>query len=222
MKRIFVLSAVIFSGLLARALPANDALALDGNWRFQLDRADAGITENWAAKKLSGHLHLPGSLPEQGIGDAVTTNTVWTGRIVDKSFFTAPEFAPYRQPGNVKLPFWLTPEKYYAGAAWFQRTVTIPADWQNRRVVLTLERPHWQTQVWLDGKFFGTNDSLGTPHEYDLGQLAPGKHTLTIRVDNRRIVDIGENSSSISDQSQGNWNGIVGDLSLRATPLVWI
>ena len=222
MKRIFVLSAVIFSGLLARALPANDTLSLDGNWRFQLDRADAGIAENWAAKKLSGRLHLPGSLPEQGIGDAVTTNTVWTGRIVDKSFFTALEFAPYRQPGNVKLPFWLTPEKYYAGAAWFQRTVTIPADWQNRRVVLTLERPHWQTQVWLDGKFFGTNDSLGTPHEYDLGRLAPGRHTLTIRVDNRRIVDVGENSHSISDHTQGNWNGIVGDLSLRATPTVWI
>ena len=222
MKRILVLSAVIFSGLLARALPANDALSLDGNWRFQLDRADAGIAENWAAKKLSSHLHLPGSLPEQGIGDAVTTNTVWTGRIVDKSFFTALEFAPYRQPGNVKLPFWLTPEKYYAGAAWFQRTVTIPADWQNRRVVLTLERPHWQTQVWLDGKNFGTNDSLGTPHEYDLGRLAPGRHTLTIRVDNRRIVDVGENSHSISDHTQGNWNGIVGDLSLRATPTVWI
>jgi len=222
MKRILVLSAVIFSGLLARALPANDALSLDGTWRFQLDRADAGIAENWAAKKLSGRLQLPGSLPEQGIGDDVTTNTVWTGRIVDKSFFTAPEFAPYRQPGNVKLPFWLTPEKYYAGVAWFQRTVTIPLDWKNKRVVLTLERPHWQTQVWLDGKNFGTNDSLGTPHEYDFGRLAPGKHTLTIRVDNRRIVDIGENSHSISDHTQGNWNGIVGDLSLRATPTVWI
>ena len=222
MKRIFVLSAVIFSGLLARALPANDALSLDGTWRFQLDRADAGIAENWAAKKLSGRLHLPGSLPEQGIGDAVTTNTVWTGGIVDKSFFTAPEFAQYRQPGNVKLPFWLTPEKYYAGVAWYQRTVTIPADWKNQRVVLTLERPHWQTQVWLDGKNFGTNDSLSTPHEYDFGQLAPGKHTLTIRVDNRRVVDVGENSHSISDHTQGNWNGLVGELSLRAPPLVWI
>ena len=222
MKRIFVLSAVIFSGLLARALPATDALSLDGTWRFQLDRADAGIAENWAEKKLSGHIHLPGSLPEQGIGDDVTTNTVWTGGIRDTSYFTAPEFAKYRQPGNIKLPFWLTPEKYYAGAAWFQRTVTIPADWQNRRVVLTLERPHWQTQVWLDGKNFGTNDSLGTPHEYDLGRLAPGRHTLTIRVDNRRIVDVGENSHSISDHTQGNWNGIVGDLSLRATPTVWI
>ena len=41
-------------------------------------------------------------------------------------------------------------------------------------------------------------------------------------MDNRRIVDIGENSHSITNHTQGNWNGIVGDLSLRATPLVWI
>jgi hypothetical protein len=74
----------------------------------------------------------------------------------------------------------------------------------------------------LDGKNFGTNDSLGTPHEYDFGQLAPGKHPLTIRVDNRRIVDVGENSHSISDHTQGNWNGLVGELSLHATPPVWI
>jgi Glycosyl hydrolases family 2, sugar binding domain/Glycosyl hydrolases family 2, TIM barrel domain len=222
MKRILVLSAVIFSGLLARALPAHDALSLDGTWRFQLDRADAGIAENWATKKLSDRIHLPGSLPEQGIGDAPSVTTPWTGGIVDKSFFTAPEFAPYRQPENFKLPFWLTPEKYYAGAAWYQRELSIPKNWRGQRVVLTLERPHWETQVWVDGKIYGTNNSLGTPHEFDLGQLAPGTHTLTIRVDNRRIVDVGENSHSISDHTQGNWNGIVGEISLRATPLVWI
>ncbi len=230
MKKFLVLTAAVFAGLLAHAFPATlghtlppgDTLALDGGWRFQPDHADAGITENWPAKKLSGWIHLPGSLPEQGIGDEVTTNTLWTGGIRDRSFFTAPEFAPYREPGNVKLPFWLTPDTYYAGAAWFQRTVTIPPAWKNRRVVLTLERPHWETRVWVDGKIFGTNNSLGTPHEYDLGKLPPGRHTLTIRVDNRRIVDLGEDSDSISDHTQGNWNGIVGDISLHATPAIWI
>jgi len=230
MKMKFVVAAVIFTGLLARALPTTNAhalpaeenISLAGRWGFQLDRADVGVTENWAAKPLAGHIHLPGSLPEQGIGDAVTTNTPWMGGIVDKAFFTEPEFAPYRQAGQVKLPFWLTPKTHYAGAAWFQRAITIPSAWHNQRVVLTLERAHWETRVWVDGKCSGTNDSLGTPQKYDLGQLAPGRHTLTLRVDNRRIVDVGENSHSISDHTQGNWNGIVGDLSLHATPLVWI
>jgi hypothetical protein len=68
----------------------------------------------------------------------------------------------------------------------------------------------------------GRDDALGTPHVYDLGKLAPGPHRLTIRVDNRRIVDVGENSHSISDHTQGNWNGIVGRIELHATPLLWL
>ncbi len=208
--------------LAAKPAPASDTLSLAGQWRFALDRNDAGMAGDWFDQVLPDRIRLPGSLPGQGIGDPITTNTVWVGGIVDRSWFTAPEFEAYRQPDNVKVPFWLQPETYYAGAAWFQREIRIPNHWSGRRIVLSLERPHWETRVWVDARIVGTNDSLSTPHEYDLGQLAPGQHTLTLRVDNRVIVDIGENSHSISDHTQGNWNGLVGYLSLRATPPVWI
>jgi hypothetical protein len=36
------------------------------------------------------------------------------------------------------------------------------------------------------------------------------------------MVDVGENSHSISDHTQGNWNGIVGRIELHATPLLWL
>lgn len=197
-------------------------LTLAGNWRFQLDREDAGINQRWFEQKLGGEIELPGSLSELGVGDDITTNTVWTGSIVDRSWFDGPEYENYRQTGNVKVPFWLQPEKYYVGAAWFQRDIEIPKNWKGRRVVLALERPHWETRVWLDQKLLGTNLSLSTPHDYELGLPTPGSHTLTIRLDNRRIVDIGENSHAISDHTQGNWNGIVGKIRLRATPTTWI
>jgi hypothetical protein len=199
-----------------------ETLSLAGKWRFDLDRADQGMTDKWFDRSLRSSIHLPGSLPEQEIGDDVTLDTKWTGGIVDRSLFTAPQFAKYREEGRVKVPFWLQPDKYYAGVAWFQRDVEIPSDWSGKRIVLSLERPHWETRLWLDGKAIGTNNSLATPHEYVLGQLAPGKHTLSIRVDNRILIDIGENSHCISDHTQGNWNGIVGQIELRATPLVWI
>ncbi len=208
--------------LLAINLPAANVVSLKGEWRFALDRHDTGISERWFKQALTGKIALPGSLPGQGIGDPVTTNTVWTGGIVDRSWFAAPEYAPYRQSGNVKVPFWLQPDTYYAGAAWFQRDITIPPAWSGERILLSLERPHWETRVWVDSNCLGTNNSLSTTHEYDLGRLTPGRHTLTIRVDNRRIVDIGENSHSISDHTQGNWNGLVGDLHLSATPPVWL
>ncbi len=199
-----------------------DALSLAGRWRFALDRADGGIKEHWFTSQLPDRIRLPGSLTEQSIGDDVTTNTPWTGGIVDKSWFTAPEYAKYREPDNVKVPFWLQPEKYYVGAAWYQRDIEIPKDWAGKRVGLFLERAHWETRLWVDGRAVGTNDSLSTPHEYDLGQLSPGKHTFTLRVDNRLVVDIGADSHSVTDHTQGNWNGIVGRMELQATPLVWI
>ncbi len=198
-------------------------LTLAGPWRFQLDREGKGIGEKWFERTLPGTVNLPGSLPAQDIGDPVTVDTKWMGDIVDKSWFTAPEYAPYRKPGNVKVPFWLQPDKYYSGAAWYQRDVYIPATFQGRRIVLTLERPHWETRVWFDGRPLGTNNSLSTPHVYDLGiQVTPGKHQVTIRVDNSLVVDVGVNSHSISDHTQGNWNGIVGEIALRTTSPVWI
>ncbi len=117
----------------------------------------------------------------------------------------------------------MQPEKYYVGPAWYQRDIDIPAGWHGRRVVLTLERPHWQTTVWIDDRIVGTNDSLSTAHEYDLGTtLKPGAHRLTVRVDNRVVVDIGINSHSLTDHTQGNWNGIVGRMELSTTAPVWI
>jgi glycosyl hydrolase family 2 len=220
------LCAVAASRLLftsAFAASSSDHLLLAGKWRFELDRANVGLQEHWFERRFAREINLPSSLPAQGIGDEVSVETKWTGDIVDKSWFTTPEYAKYRQPGNVKVPFWLQPDKYYAGVAWYQRDIDIPAEWNSKRVVLSLERPRWGTKVWVDGRAIGSNDSLSTPHEYDLGVgLASGRHRLTIRVDNGLVVDVGVNSHSISDHTQGNWNGIVGVIELRATPRVWL
>jgi len=211
-------------GLVASCASASetDTVSLAGPWRFELDRNNKGIQEKWFARQLISKIDLPGSLPDQGIGDEVSVDTKWMGEIVDRSWFTAPEYEPYRLPGHVKVPFWLQPDKYYAGVAWYQRDVAIPEQWNSKRVVLTLERPHWETRVWIDGKALGSNDSLSTPHEYVLEAITAGRHQLTIRVDNGLPVDVGVNSHSISDHTQGNWNGIVGAIELRATPLVWL
>ena len=219
-----VVSATFIGSFSNQATAAQSGhISLAGQWRFQLDRGNAGLQEQWFERSLPDKIRLPGSLPAQGIGDDVAVETKWTGDIVDKSWFTAPEYAEYRKPGNLKVPFWLQPEKHYVGVAWYQRDIEIPPDWRGKRVVLTLERPHWETRVWVDGRQAGSNNSLSTPHEYDLGTaLAPGKHRLTIRVDNGLVVDVGVNSHCVTDHTQGNWNGIVGDISLRATGPVWI
>mgnify|MGYP000562137008 FL=1 len=66
-------------------------------------------------------------------------------------------------------------------------------------------------------------NSLCVPHVYDLtSAVTPGKTCLiTIRIDNRiKEINVGPDSHSITDQTQGNWNGIVGRIELQATPKV--
>ncbi len=198
-------------------------LSLAGEWTFRLDPGNAGMEGRWHEAQLPGKVRLPGSLFENGYGEEVSIDTKWTGDIVDRSWYTDPKYEPYRQPGNVKVPFWLQVVKYYVGPAWYQREVVIPEGWEGTRIVLSLERCHWETQVWVDSKYAGMRNSLCVPQEYDLTPLiAPGKHRLTIRVDNSLKINVGPNSHSVSDHTQTNWNGIVGRISLRASDPVWI
>ncbi len=162
-------------------------------------------------------------MAENGKGNEVTLNTEWTGDIIDRSYFTDKKYEKYRQPGNIKIPFWLKPVKYYKGAAWYQKEIDLPEEWNGKRVILFLERCHWESIVFVNGKRAGTQNSLGTPHEYDISELViPGRNRIGIRIDNREIIPVGMNSHSISDHTQGNWNGITGDIKLVATPKVFI
>ena len=201
-----------------------DTLDLEGEWNFQIDRKDAGVVERWFTHKLRENINLPGSMLVRGKGNEITLETQWTGSIYDSSFYYNPRFKKYRQPGNVKFPFWLTPEKEYVGAAWYQKEVVIPENWIKKHVSLYLERAHSETVVWLDTVKLGMRNSMVAPHYYDLGKiLKPGKHIITIRVDNRiKEINVGPDSHSITDHTQGNWNGIIGKLKLVATAPVFI
>jgi hypothetical protein len=218
------LSIFFWFSLLAAPLRAADVLPLAGEWRCRLDLQDAGVAARWFAMTLPEKVRLPGSLAENGLGDPVSLRTKWTATIYDSSWFFNPRLAKYRQPDNFKIPFWLTPAAYYVGPAWYQKPVDIPATWRGRRLVLFLERAHFATRVWVDNQEIGQQISLVAPHEYDLtAVLPPGAHTLTVRVDNRlETMNVGPDSHSVSDHIQGNWNGLIGRLELRAGPPVFL
>jgi len=215
---IVIIMALTYS---CRETSVSNKIDLSGEWQFAIDSLDAGITEKWFAKSLGDIIQLPGSLTSNGKGNEIGWNTQWTGQIVDSSFFKNTEYARYREPGNFKVPFWLQPVKYYKGAAWFQKKIDIPAGWTGKDITLFLERCHWESRIWFDNHEAGMQNSLGTPHVYNLSQwVTPGKHTITICVDNRvKDFDPGMNSHSISDHTQTNWNGIVGQLFLEARSL---
>lgn len=199
-------------------------ISLPGTWKFQTDTSDVGVSEEWFTNDLADVIELPGSMMQRGKGHDLTLQTKWTGSIYDSSYYYAPQYEGFRQPENLKFPFWLTPSKHYVGPAWYQKTIEIPEEWKGRQLNLHLERPHWETTVWIDDHEVGMQNSLSTPHEYDVTQwLTSGSHTLTIRVDNRiKEINPGANAHSLTDHTQGNWNGIVGDIKVEARSPVHI
>ncbi|MDG0794253.1 beta-glucuronidase [Cohnella ginsengisoli] len=107
----------------------------------------------------------------------------------------------------------LTDEYKFEGWAWFSREVDVPETAAGGSVFLYLERTR-MTTVWIDGREAGGRDSLGTPHLYELtGLLGPGRHTLTVRVDNTDYPTKGGHLTS--PDTQTNWNGITGRIELR-------
>ncbi|MEI8087731.1 MAG: sugar-binding domain-containing protein [Paludibacter sp.] len=217
----FILLVSLVSGIFSQT---PNTISLNGVWRFQVDSTDKGIADRWFARQLPETIELPGSMATNGKGNEITVHTQFTGEIVDSAFYKSPNYAKFREPGNVKIPFWLQSVKYYVGAAWYQKDIVIPLSWKGQNIELFLERCHWETRLWVDGIECGMRNSLGTPHIYILSaMLTPGKHTLTVCVDNRtKNIDPGLNSHSISDHTQTNWNGIVGELSLRTRPQVFV
>ena len=221
--RNLILFLLILTGCSSGQKDFRSRLSLAGEWKFKIDSLDQGVKKEWFNEPFEEIVKLPGSMAENGKGDEVSLQTPWTGDIVDRSYFTDKKYEKYRLPGNIKIPFWLKPVKYYKGPAWYQKDIEIPAEWKGRRIVLFLERCHWESTLFVNGKNGGSRNSLATPHEYDITDLLiDGKNLVSIRIDNRIKIPVGINSHSVSDHTQSNWNGVTGDISLRAMSRVFI
>src|SRR5580704_3421331 len=189
------------------AAPSTASKSIAGEWRIRLDPKDAGIDDRWfhASDGFVDRIPLPGSTDEHQFGR------------------TNDEIAPQH----------LTRIYEFTGPAWYERDIAIPESWQGKRVVLFLERCHWETRAWLDDYPLGVRNSLSTPHIYELGvvgkpalnrrssELLPGTRRLTVRVDNRTKVDVGPSSSTTAEVG-ATWNGIIGRMELHVTDPVWI
>ncbi|MEO6522414.1 MAG: sugar-binding domain-containing protein [Mucilaginibacter sp.] len=216
----------LFARSVAAQPPVDGAISLAGTWRFALDRTNAGANAGWFTKPLAAEANilLPGILQTQGYGDEITADTKFVAALPrDMRWYLLPQYKAYTVPGNVQVPYLSQPVRHYLGVAWYQQDIEIKAEWEGKRIELLLERTRWQTDVYLDDKLIGSNRSLVAPHEFDLGIIKPGKHLLTIRIDNSMLKpDYRPDGHAVSDGEGSTWNGIVGRIELSATSPVWI
>ena len=205
MRKIFCIICVV-CGI---NIHAQQILDLSGIWEFAM--GDSAV--------YNDYVQLPGSMLTNDKGNDVDVNTQWTGSLYDSSYYFNPYMEKYRQKGQMKFPFFLTPEKHYVGNAWYRRSIYVPDDWVDRRVTLFLERPHIETTVFVNGQEVGHQMSLSTPHRYDVTKFIRRgeRNEIAIRVYNGiENVCVGQDSHSVTDQTQGNWNGIAGRIELQA------
>jgi hypothetical protein len=167
----------------------NQTISLNGTWLFCLDTDKEGLDAHFEKKEFSDTITLPGTISLAQKGSRSSARE--TGFLTD----------PYRMEGY----------------SWYKRTVTLPfsdaADMEGWRFTLSLERTRI-SKVWVDGQEVGSFDSFVAVHRYD---LTPWIHRtepeLTIMVSNTDYKVPGGHLTS--PDTQTNWNGILGDISLR-------
>lgn len=176
---------------------------LQGEWFYRLDPEDQGNQQQWFNDTFEAEVvKLPGTLCENNIGTALDIDYEMTPTTI-RSFRAKYE---------------------YIGACWYQKKITIPKGWSNKRVFLTMERVILKSEVWVDDQYIGSSSSLVSAHEYDLTDaLSTGcEHTLTIMIDNRDRFYLSTYGHSYTNETQTIWNGIVGAFKLIAKESVYI
>ncbi len=175
-----------------------EKIDLSGKWQVALDSTDVGINQSWFNKTFEQTISLPGTLCDAGLGKPCLLKPA-----MEKDIFL-----------NLK-------RKYdYVGVAWYKKEVEIPTKWKNKSIYLELERVIWNSQLWIDGKKVDqSNESLIAPHSFDLSKyMSPGKHTISLRIDNRKQHDISirDMAHAYTNETQTMWNGVLGEITLQA------
>jgi len=171
---------------------ADRVLSLAGDWRLLIGAPEADPSKPLPDLIFDDQIQLP-----------ATTETARKGPL---------------NAGQLKDG--LTAVRKLEGPVWYERDFTIPETWRDCPQTLFVERTKW-TALWIDGQPLGIQTRLCSPQEHALGILKPGKHRLSLCVDNQRKPAPGDNHQ-VSLHTQGNWNGVLGHIELRRTDPTWI
>lgn len=194
MKYIFVILSIAFLSCHSQKEQFRTYLDLDGQWQFALDSGNTGIMQKWYLSDLNDSILLPGTtdLYQKGYLNKDTT-TMHLNRV-------------YK----------------YEGAAWYRKKVVIPESYRDKHVQLFIERTK-STKIWIDSTFVGESHLLQSPQQFDVpSYLSPGEHFITIQVNNDLKLTPYGNVHIYSDDTQTNWNGIIGKLYLEASSKTFI
>lgn len=162
-------------------------------------------------REHKGEITLPGALQSQGYGNPISKGTLWVSGLHNPYWYEREEYK-YGQEDGCKVPFLSQPITHYVGKAWYEKEIILPHE--GRVYTLFLECTRWRSHVWVDGVYKGSDCSLITSHEIELGELKAGVHTITICIDNSFQYPYRPDGHGVSDGLGATWNGIAGRMEL--------
>lgn len=164
-----------------------------------------------------------------GVRDTLDLSGVWKYKLTG-----APASIPGE--GNISLPATLDSqhksvynppsdnttqlrrEYSFVGQANYSANIEIPESWKGKDIVLFMERTK-PSSIKIDGKTIGRNSRISSPQKYNLSRfLTPGSHVLEIEINNADSIPpiVARSSNAVSESTQTNWNGILGDFFIEA------
>ncbi len=206
----------------------NRRIGLDGEWKIQIGGGPYTQEELTAElKEPEDKIQLPGSLQEQGYGNEINKDTPWVQSLYDRLWEQRKEYRCGQESG-FKVPFTAQPKRHYTGQAWYYKNFRITNDDGNGKeesamqAFFYIERTGWKSSLWLDGTYMGSLTGLCAPHEYELGALKEGEHTIVVCVDNSWQLPYRPDGHGVSDALGGTWNGMAGEIYIELQPAVYI
>lgn len=187
-KHIVLLTLLALAGALKVNGQVRMQLDISGKWAFSIDNKSKQEALVKGITPFNDSISLPGTMDLNGKGKVnKDTSTLHLNR---------------------KLT--------YEGAALYQKQVVIPASWKGKKILLCLERSKYSS-LWVDGVSAGSSPILEAPKWYDLTNLLePGNHTISLIVDNSLSLTPFGNVHATTDETQTNWNGVIGKIFLEA------
>jgi beta-galactosidase len=79
---------------------------------------------------------------------------------------------------------------YYQGAAWYRTTVEVGNPYPEGHTLLEFEGAGQKTQVYVDGRLMGSHIGGYDAWMVDITEVGNGKHSIAVRCDNSRDVEM--------------------------------
>ncbi|MCH7408102.1 DUF4981 domain-containing protein [Belliella sp. DSM 111904] len=168
-------------------------MLLNGEWDFSYAENLIAASQHFFKERVQGW-------------DKIDVPSNWELKGYDKPIYKSAVY-PFRPVNPPFIP------KDYNGVGSYQRTFTVPDDWNDMTTTLHFGAVSSAFQVWLNGEFVGYGEDSFLPSEFNISPyLIPGENILSVQV--LRWSD----GSYLEDQDHWRLSGIQREVFLMAEP----